>query len=170
VATSETSARVGIGLSIIDSSIWVATITGLAAARHLRTSRFWIGGTFCTGSSTPRSPRATMIPSEGEDFVEGLDGGGFLDLRQDRGAPLGERARLFHVGGALHEGQRQPVDAQARRRIPDPCGPCPTARQAAAPRRARSRPCGSRSAARDHGAIGEIGAAGSRPSGGSCRH
>src|SRR6056297_2135349 len=63
VATSETSARVGIGLSIIDSSICVATITGLAMARHLRTSRFWIGGTFCTGSSTPRSPRATMIPS-----------------------------------------------------------------------------------------------------------
>src|SRR6056297_526352 len=64
VATSETSARVGMGDSIIDSSICVATITGLAAARHLRTSRFWMGGTFCTGSSTPRSPRATMIPSE----------------------------------------------------------------------------------------------------------
>ncbi len=63
VATSETSARVGMGLSIIDSSICVATITGFAAARHLRTRRFWIGGTFCTGSSTPRSPRATMIPS-----------------------------------------------------------------------------------------------------------
>jgi hypothetical protein len=46
------------------SSIWVATITGLAAARHLRTRRFWIGGTAWTGSSTPRSPRATMIPSE----------------------------------------------------------------------------------------------------------
>ena len=64
VATSDTSARVGIGESIIDSSIWVATITGLAAARHLRTMRFCIGGTFCTGSSTPRSPRATIIPSD----------------------------------------------------------------------------------------------------------
>ena len=64
MATSETSARVGIGLSIMLSSIWVATITGLAAARHLRTSRFWIGGTAATGSSTPRSPRATMMPSE----------------------------------------------------------------------------------------------------------
>ncbi len=33
-------ARVGIGLSIMDSSIWVATITGLAAVRHLRTNCF----------------------------------------------------------------------------------------------------------------------------------
>jgi hypothetical protein len=64
VATSETSARVGTGLSIIDSSICVATITGFAAPRARRTRRFWIGGTACTGSSTPRSPRATMIPSE----------------------------------------------------------------------------------------------------------
>ena len=46
------------------SSIWVATITGVAACRQARTSRFWIGGTAWTGSSTPRSPRATMIPSE----------------------------------------------------------------------------------------------------------
>jgi pyruvate kinase len=35
VATSLTSARVGIGDSIIDSSIWVATITGFAAAREI---------------------------------------------------------------------------------------------------------------------------------------
>ena len=46
------------------SSICVATITGLPAARQARVSRFWIGGTCCTGSSTPRSPRATMMPSE----------------------------------------------------------------------------------------------------------
>ena len=30
LATSEASARVGMGLSIMDSSIWVAVITGLA--------------------------------------------------------------------------------------------------------------------------------------------
>ena len=34
VAMSEHSARVGAGLSIIDSSIWVATITGLPWERH----------------------------------------------------------------------------------------------------------------------------------------
>jgi len=55
---------VGIGLSIMLSSICVATITGFAAALAPRTSRFWIGGTEWTGSSTPRSPRATMIPSD----------------------------------------------------------------------------------------------------------
>ena len=36
VATSETSARVGTGLLIIDSSIWVATTTGLPARRAVR--------------------------------------------------------------------------------------------------------------------------------------
>ena len=39
-------------------------MTGLAAKRHFRMSRFWMGGTFCTGSSTPKSPRATIIPSD----------------------------------------------------------------------------------------------------------
>jgi hypothetical protein len=34
VATSDTSARVGTGCSIIDSSIWVATTTGLPARRR----------------------------------------------------------------------------------------------------------------------------------------
>ena len=33
LATSEASARVGAGLVIIDSSIWVATMTGLALRR-----------------------------------------------------------------------------------------------------------------------------------------
>ena len=37
LATSEASARVGAGLEIIDSSIWVATMTGLACSRALRT-------------------------------------------------------------------------------------------------------------------------------------
>ena len=51
VATSDTSARVGTGLEIIDSSIWVATTTGLPArargagellldARHLLQRHF----------------------------------------------------------------------------------------------------------------------------------
>ena len=36
MATSETSARVGTGSTIIDSSIWVATITGLPKRRAAR--------------------------------------------------------------------------------------------------------------------------------------
>ena len=60
LATSDASARVGRGLVIIDSSIWVATITGLAHLRAARMIRFWTSGTSSRGSSTPRSPRATM--------------------------------------------------------------------------------------------------------------
>ena len=60
VATSLTSARVGVGEVIIDSSIWVATTTGFPAWRAAATIRFWSGGTSSGGSSTPRSPRATI--------------------------------------------------------------------------------------------------------------
>ena len=44
VATSDTSARVGTGLEIIDSSIWVATTTGLPARRAARVICFWMPG------------------------------------------------------------------------------------------------------------------------------
>ena len=48
----------------MESSIWVATITGLPAARQAATIRFcWIG-TSSGGISTPRSPRATMMASQ----------------------------------------------------------------------------------------------------------
>ena len=46
------------------SSIWVATITGLPAARQARRIRRWIVGTFSGAISTPRSPRATITASE----------------------------------------------------------------------------------------------------------
>ena len=45
------------------SSIWVATITGLAHLRALSMMRFCTEGTCSGGSSTPRSPRATITPS-----------------------------------------------------------------------------------------------------------
>ena len=63
------------------SSICVATITGLPAARQARVSRFWIGGTCWTGSSTPRSPRATMMPSEASRIAaKALTAAGFSIL------------------------------------------------------------------------------------------
>ena len=62
-ATSEVSARVGTGLEIIDSSICVATMTGFATRRASSTARFCTIGTASSGSSTPRSPRATMMAS-----------------------------------------------------------------------------------------------------------
>lgn len=63
LATSDASARVGRELVIIDSIIWVATITGLALRRHSSMSRFCTMGTFSSGYSTARSPRATITPS-----------------------------------------------------------------------------------------------------------
>ena len=63
VATSLTSARVGVGEMIIDSSICVATTTGLPSWRAAATIRFCSGGTPSGGSSTPRSPRATITAS-----------------------------------------------------------------------------------------------------------
>ena len=53
----------GVGLEIIDSSIWVATMTGFALSRALSMIFFWRNGTSSAGISTPRSPRATMKPS-----------------------------------------------------------------------------------------------------------
>ena len=64
LATSEASARLGREFSIIDSSICVATITGLPASRHIWIAPFCTIGTSSRGSSTPRSPRATMTPSK----------------------------------------------------------------------------------------------------------
>ena len=64
LATSVVSLRLGLIRSIIDSIICVATMTGFARCRHLRISCFWISGTCSTGISTPRSPRATMMPSD----------------------------------------------------------------------------------------------------------
>ena len=63
VATSDTSARVGTGAVIIDSSICVATTTGLPSRRARRVRVFWMPGTRSSGISTPRSPRATITAS-----------------------------------------------------------------------------------------------------------
>ena len=60
LATSDTSARVGVGAVIIDSSIWVAVITGFPWATPVRMISFWMCGTSSSGSRTPRSPRATI--------------------------------------------------------------------------------------------------------------
>mmetsp|Transcript_7220 Transcript_7220/g.15621 ORF Transcript_7220/g.15621 Transcript_7220/m.15621 type:complete len:219 (-) Transcript_7220:659-1315(-) len=63
LATSVVSARVGRGLTIMLSSIWVAVTTGLPATLHLLMIIFCAIATFSTGISTPMSPRATMMPS-----------------------------------------------------------------------------------------------------------
>jgi len=59
-----TSARVGVGHSTIDSRSWEAIITGLFSCLHKRVTSSWTVGISSSGTSTPRSPRATMIPSD----------------------------------------------------------------------------------------------------------
>ncbi len=64
LATSLTSARVGTGLTIIDSIICVAVITTLSISRASRIMCFCKPGTAALPTSTARSPRATMMPSD----------------------------------------------------------------------------------------------------------
>ena len=63
LATSVASARVGRRTLTMDSSICVAVITGFPARLAWATMRFWVTAISSMGISTPRSPRATMMPS-----------------------------------------------------------------------------------------------------------
>ena len=81
MATSEASARVGRELVIIDSSIWVATMTGLLRSRAAWIARFCTSGTCSRASSTPRSPRATMTASNASTMASRLStASGFSSL------------------------------------------------------------------------------------------
>ncbi|OPZ84652.1 MAG: hypothetical protein BWY76_01755 [bacterium ADurb.Bin429] len=62
-ATSVTSARVGRGLRIIESSICVAVMTGLPAWLAALIICFCSSGMRSSDTSTPKSPRATITPS-----------------------------------------------------------------------------------------------------------
>ncbi len=92
-------------------------MTGLAFSRAIWTARFCTSGTCSSGSSTPRSPRATMMPSKARTIASRLStASGFSSL-----AITGSRAPvlvhdlvdLVDVGRAAHERQRDDVDAQA---------------------------------------------------------
>jgi hypothetical protein len=85
-ATSLTSARVGTGLRCIESSIWVAVITGFPFITVVRMICFWTIGTSGSGISTPRSPRATIVPSASGTISEVPDAFLVLDLGDDRDA------------------------------------------------------------------------------------
>ena len=63
LATSNTSARVGIELLIMDSIIWVAVMTIRSRLRVVEIRFFWMPINCASPTSTPRSPRATMTPS-----------------------------------------------------------------------------------------------------------
>ncbi len=116
LATSEASARVGAGLVIIDSSIWVATMTGLALRRALSMICFCRNGTSSSGHSTPRSPRATMNASNALTTSSRLSiacGFSILAMTGQHDALLAHHAAdVLGVGGAAHEAERDVVDAE----------------------------------------------------------
>ena len=87
------------------------------AARAARSRSFWSSGTSSIGSSTPRSPRATITASvTSQDLLDVLHGRLRLDLRHDRdGALAHQRPQLLHVLGVAHERLRHQVDAQVER-------------------------------------------------------
>ena len=85
LATSDASARVGTASSIIDSSIWVAVMTGMPRRFALRMIVFWIGGTSSGGSSTPEvAARHHHAVAGRQDRVQLVDRLGLLQLRDQR--------------------------------------------------------------------------------------
>ena len=112
VATSDTSARVGTGAVIIDSSICVATTTGLPARRAARVICFWMPGTASSGISTPRSPRATISASESSMIsASRATACGFSILDKQQRPAARDLARFGQILRPLDERQRHPVDA-----------------------------------------------------------
>ena len=76
---------------------------------------FWMTGTVSGGSSTPRSPRATMTASAARTIDSSRSTAlRRLDLGDDRRRPalaLADLAQLLHLLGAAHERERDVVDA-----------------------------------------------------------
>ena len=113
VATSDASARVGTGEEIIDSSICVATMTGLPVTsaqpddapldrRHLLRRHF----------DAKIAARDHDAVATRDDRVEALDRRRLLQLRQHCCTLADQGARFVDVLRPLHEGQRDPVGAE----------------------------------------------------------
>ena len=115
VATSDTSARVGTGAEIIDSSIWVATTTGLPARRQARISCFCRPGTdFQRHFDAEVAAGNHQRVGEFDDLVDALDRLRLLDLRHQADAAARDLADFRQIFRALDEGQRNPVDIVGR--------------------------------------------------------
>ena len=112
VATSDTSARVGTGLVIIDSSIWVATTTGLPArARRAGHLLLQAGNLLHRQFDAEVAARHHQGVGDVENPGEVLDRLGLFHLRHHRGAAAGDLLGLGDVVGPLDERQRDPVGA-----------------------------------------------------------
>src|SRR5918996_1531335 len=116
VATSDASARVGAGLRIMDSSIWVATTTGLPARRadHPLLQAGHLLGRHLHPEIAARDHDAV---GEIDDLVQVVERGRLLDFDHDRGPARDQTARLGHVLRPLHEAERNPVDAEVERKL-----------------------------------------------------
>ena len=119
LATSEASARVGSGASIIDSSICVAVITvlpGLAAhADHALLQHRHLGGADLDAEVAARHHQRV---GHGHDRLELLDGLELLDLGDHALAAavaLDQALEILDVLGPPHERERDVVDVPAHR-------------------------------------------------------
>ena len=106
------------GAVIMDSSIWVATTTGLPALRAARHDLLL----------QPRHPfqrhfhaqiaaRHHQRVGQFQDAVQACQRLGLFDLGQHAGAALHDLFQFGHVLGPLHEAQRDPVHPQFQRRV-----------------------------------------------------
>ena len=120
-ATSVASARVGRRLLTIDSSIWVAVITGLPARFAPAISFFCVYAISSIGTSTPRSPRATMMPSAApvllvipRQRVRALD---LCNHKRRVPDSPGGLAQRLDIRGTLDERLAHSVHALAQRKL-----------------------------------------------------
>ena len=90
LATSEASARVGRGCSIMDCSICVAVMTGFPRQLQRRMISFCARGTRSGAVSTPKSPRATITASDASTmFSRSSSASGFSILATRAGMRWG---------------------------------------------------------------------------------
>src|ERR1700726_2162793 len=115
VATSDTSARVGTGLVIIDSSICVATTTGLPARRGARELLLHARHLLKRHFHAEVAARDHDGVSEIENVADAADRLRLFDLRHDGGAAARDLLRVGDILGALDEREPDPVDAGVER-------------------------------------------------------
>ena len=119
LATSDASARVGREFSIIESSIWVATMTGLAYSRHelhgaLLHQRHLVERQLDAEVAAGHHDAVERV----DDRLEVVDRLRLLDLGEHRAADallVHDRVDELDVVGRAHERQRDQVDAEPQR-------------------------------------------------------
>ena len=135
IDTSDTSARVGTGAEIMDSSICVATTNGLA--RPARGA-----GLIClldAGNRLKGHLDAQIAPGDHQGHrkvsiisVQPLDSLRLLDLGENCGtAPRAILRTSATSSGLCTKGERDPVDVRVEGGVRDPCGPCRSGRRPA---------------------------------------